>query len=324
MKSLKNNTLLRVVILTQGKTRIVDPLCNSGHQIVGIVECAPRTANLPLSSFGRLKKKFFPSRDPEKKLRHFAEDRNIPFFYLDKSDMAAFATWLGLMRADVMVVYSMSYLLKENIFSIPQYGTINLHPSYLPEYPGRNPWFWTYYNTDLNPGVTLHYVDSGEDTGDIIRQERFNIPLGIKSSELYDIAIGQVGTRLILQTLDELAKGQVIRFQQGTKGASPKARQVKENEVLIDFQSWQIEKIWHLLRGTETWYKPIPQPAGLYAGQHWVVDGFEKTSDIEHQPGTISKYRGKYRLATGEGYIFLTPTKNKKIFIKNIIKFFTP
>ncbi|WP_281085258.1 formyltransferase family protein, partial [Methanosarcina acetivorans] len=72
------------------------------------------------------------------------------------------------LEPDLIVVFSMSHLLKENVFNVPSYGTVNIHYSYLPEYGGPNPLFWQYYDYILDPGVTLHYVDKGEDTGNVI------------------------------------------------------------------------------------------------------------------------------------------------------------
>lgn len=82
-------------------------------------------------------------------------------------------SWVKSLSPDLIVVYSMSQLLKENIYSIPRFGTINLHPSYLPEYRGPNPIFWMYYNMEKQGGVTVHYIDQGEDTGNIILQKRY-------------------------------------------------------------------------------------------------------------------------------------------------------
>ncbi|AAM07923.1 formyltransferase family protein [Methanosarcina acetivorans] len=77
------------------------------------------------------------------------------------------------LEPDLIVVFSMSHLLKENVFNVPSYGTVNIHYSYLPEYGGPNPLFWQYYDYILDPGVTLHYVDKGEDTGNVIYQRRY-------------------------------------------------------------------------------------------------------------------------------------------------------
>ena len=97
----------------------------------------------------------------------------------------------------------MSHLLKENVFSIPKFGTVNLHYSYLPEYRGPAPLFWEYYDYVLNPGVTLHYMDKGEDTGDIIYQETDSINPGEKLEEVNQ-KLSFTGSKLISKMMENL------------------------------------------------------------------------------------------------------------------------
>ncbi|MGL6098055.1 MAG: phosphoribosylglycinamide formyltransferase [Fusobacteriaceae bacterium] len=49
---------------------------------------------------------------------------------------------------------------------------INIHPAYLPEFPGKNGIEDAYLSKADQTGVTIHYVDSGIDTGKIIYQQR--------------------------------------------------------------------------------------------------------------------------------------------------------
>ncbi|MGL5279107.1 MAG: phosphoribosylglycinamide formyltransferase [Cetobacterium sp.] len=52
---------------------------------------------------------------------------------------------------------------------------INIHPAYLPEFPGKDGVGDAYKARVSKTGVTIHYVDSGVDTGEIIYQERLKI-----------------------------------------------------------------------------------------------------------------------------------------------------
>ena len=51
---------------------------------------------------------------------------------------------------------------------------INIHPSLLPAYPGLNSYERAYKDEVKKSGVTVHFVDSGIDTGPIIMQKSFN------------------------------------------------------------------------------------------------------------------------------------------------------
>lgn len=52
---------------------------------------------------------------------------------------------------------------------------INLHPAYLPNFPGAHSIQDAYEAKASFTGVTVHYVDEGVDTGEIIHQEKIMI-----------------------------------------------------------------------------------------------------------------------------------------------------
>ena len=50
---------------------------------------------------------------------------------------------------------------------------INIHPSYLPQFPGKQGYLDAFNQSLTESGITIHHVDSGIDTGPIILQEKF-------------------------------------------------------------------------------------------------------------------------------------------------------
>lgn len=52
---------------------------------------------------------------------------------------------------------------------------VNLHPAWLPEYPGLHSIERAYYDHRRQTGVTVHFIDAGLDSGPIIMQERVPI-----------------------------------------------------------------------------------------------------------------------------------------------------
>jgi len=61
---------------------------------------------------------------------------------------------------------------------------INVHPSYLPDFPGLNSIKRAFEAGAAETGVTVHYVDGGVDTGKIISQVRVKIESGDNLEEL--------------------------------------------------------------------------------------------------------------------------------------------
>ncbi|WP_299735193.1 formyltransferase family protein [uncultured Endozoicomonas sp.] len=313
---------LRVLLITQGVSRVVKPLMESRHEIVGLMESAPRgyqlikKESIALTIIKQCHSTLFGKKET---LKSFASEKKIPYRFMISSDDLGLESWIRSLEVDIIVVFSMSQLLKENIFSIPKFGTINLHPSFLPEYRGPNPDFWQYYDMELNPGVTVHFIDKGEDTGDIICQERVPVPLGIKSPERLDKLIGHTGVRLILQALNTISSGELIPKIQGTNSPTERARNLLSDEHagIIDWENWPIERIWNLLRGTELWLNALPQPKKLYFGQRWSVLEFERFIGQVQPYGTIYRRNGQYCVAAKDGCIFLSLTIDfKKIVLK--------
>ncbi len=50
---------------------------------------------------------------------------------------------------------------------------VNIHPSLLPQFPGKDAYAEAYYSNVPESGITIHLVDSGIDSGPIIKQKAF-------------------------------------------------------------------------------------------------------------------------------------------------------
>lgn len=81
-------------------------------------------------------------------------------------------TWIFL--AGYMRILSSSFIdnFHQNINS--QNRIVNIHPSLLPKYKGLNAYEHFYHSSDKHTGISIHFVDSGIDTGEIILQGKIN------------------------------------------------------------------------------------------------------------------------------------------------------
>lgn len=82
---------------------------------------------------------------------------------------------------------------------------INIHPAYLPEFPGRDGIGDAFNSGAAKTGVTIHYVDSGVDTGEIIYQERIKIESSWKIEDLKS-KVHEVEHRIYPMILTKLFK----------------------------------------------------------------------------------------------------------------------
>ncbi len=318
------NKGLKVIMITMGISDIVEPLLSSHHKIVGIIECAPRNSTkhkaVRQRFYDMAKSGYSKLRKQPLHLEDIAGSNNIPYYYMDNGSDSNLQKWVQGLGPDLIVVYSMSQLLKANIFTIPRFGTINLHSSLLPKYRGSNPWFWMYYCMDLNPGVTVHYIDEGEDTGDIIYQEAFSISLGTRFLELRKYAIQEIGVSLLLKSIDAIAKGIAPRIKQPAKSPTERARNISKNEELIAWKSWGVKRVWHILRGTSQWLNAIPKPKGIYSGQDWDIEEYESCNMDDCKPGGIYTDGNRSFVACRDGKIYLEVNLSLKRFLLNFVK----
>lgn len=115
----------------------------------------------------------YDSRDPE--LIKLAEDKGIPVELSADINSVEFLDRVERYNVDLFVSMSFNQIFKERTINYPPLKTINCHAGKLPYYRGRNILNWALINDEKEFGITVHYVDKGIDTGDIILQRTFPI-----------------------------------------------------------------------------------------------------------------------------------------------------
>jgi methionyl-tRNA formyltransferase len=107
----------------------------------------------------------------------------------------------------------------------------NIHFSALPKFRGMYTSTWPILKGEKESGVTLHKIDNGIDTGDIIDQILFPIKNEDTARDLYFKYI-KYGTMLVKENLINLLEGNFITYPQSVKGATYYAKgSIKFNEI---------------------------------------------------------------------------------------------
>jgi methionyl-tRNA formyltransferase len=123
---------------------------------------------------------------------------------------------LKALAPDVLVLGS-SRILRPHILNIPRVGVLNPHPGLLPGYRGVDVIPWALYNGDPL-GVTIHFVDPGIDTGDVVAQRRFEVSLGDTLASLRRRADAMMG-QLMAEVVSQLAAFGHVERRPQEKGA---------------------------------------------------------------------------------------------------------
>lgn len=90
------------------------------------------------------------------------------------------------LNPDLLVVVYYDQILKRDVIGIPKRGCINLHMALAEEYRGCYPTTWAIINGEKRTGVTLHYIDEGVDSGDIIAQREVPVDASDTGIDLYE------------------------------------------------------------------------------------------------------------------------------------------
>jgi len=106
-------------------------------------------------------------------LKSFAYKYNIPYIKSKNINSSEFLEEIKNFNCDILVSMSFNQIFKTDILS--KYKIINCHAGKLPFYRGRNILNWALINDEKEFGITVHFVDEGTDTGDIILQKCFPI-----------------------------------------------------------------------------------------------------------------------------------------------------
>ena len=153
---------------------------------------------------------------------------------------------------DVAFVACFSERIPPEMLALPQHGFLNLHPSLLPAYRGPHPLFWCFRQGETKTGVTLHFMDEGFDTGDIVVQEPLALADGL-SGEAADRLCAERGGALMVEAVRQLEAGRLPRYPQ-TGGSS-----YHPFPTAADFHiptSWTARRAFNFMRGTAEWGWP--------------------------------------------------------------------
>ena len=112
---------------------------------------------------------------PDQALKRAAEQKVIPFLVHPNINGIEFLESIKGFGCDLFVSMSFNQIFRRSMIETPALGTINCHAGKLPFYRGRNVLNWALINDEREFGITVHYVDEGIDTGDVIRQQCFKI-----------------------------------------------------------------------------------------------------------------------------------------------------
>ncbi len=174
--------------LAQSFKRSVFNIALSAHGMTG-----SRNVASPLFSYGRL-----------------LESRGIPARTTADVNADETVRFVKDLRPDLIVILLFAQILKQPVLDIPGQGVLNFHPSLLPRNAGLMPVFWCLADGERETGATVHSVDVGIDSGEILAQTATPVIERDTEHSLY-ARICCLGASLVDDVISRLEHGEALR-----------------------------------------------------------------------------------------------------------------
>ena len=201
---------------------------------------------------------------------------------------------LKLLLPDIIVVVAYGLLIPEQVLKLPRFGCINIHPSLLPKWRGAAPIQRAIFAGDTLTGISIMQMETGLDTGPILKQEIVPLNSEINSKELHE-QLSFSGAELLLATLNEVEQCHINPSPQNNLEASY-AHKIKKEEAKINWSTPGIQ-IHNQIRA----FNPWPVAYTLFQDQIlriWRSEFIPETANVE--PGTITQ-AGPQGILVGTG-----------------------
>ena len=286
---------------------ILDKLVKNEYNIVGVITAPDRPA-------GRGRKL------NQSAVKKYAVENNLKVLQPTNLKDEDFLNTLKSLNANLHIVVAFRMLPKV-VWSMPEYGTFNLHASLLPQYRGAAPINWAIINGETKTGVTTFFIDEKIDTGEIIMQDEAVIEETDNAEDLHD-RLMHLGADTVLKTVEQIESGNFTTHAQPNLPSLKDAHKIHRETCEINWNNSAVA-IYNFIRGLS------PYPAAwttLTNGDQNIITKIYKveTETEKHDlaVGALVFNKKEIKVAVKEGYINLLEIQlqgKKRMQVKDLL-----
>jgi methionyl-tRNA formyltransferase len=279
--------MARVFLITSHYMGVlyIDEILRAGDEIVGVVAW-------PSGDVGFYEGWYVPI---EYDVRTKAFKHYLPLYEPDPSQLNSpeFVEVIRKLEPEYILSGYYGKIFKKQILSIPPGGCINIHPTGLPSFRGLSPYFTHMLFGDTHNYITMHWLDSGIDSGDIIAQAKIEIQpddTGFKVGH----RVTEAGAEMFREYWPLVKVGK-----------APRSKQDESRVSTFNF-SWDIAEIDWSQSATQVWNlvrcltKPFSGAWTMAGGRKmhvWAVRVVNPAEELRSQAARV----GQALAVTGEG-----------------------
>lgn len=184
-------------------------------------------------------------------------------------------------KPDIIITCAYGQIIPDIILDYPEYGCINVHGSLLPKLRGGAPIHHAIINGDKETGITIMYMVSKMDAGDIISWRSIKIEENDNLDYIYN-KMSVLGSELLIDTLPSIFNKTNSRIKQD-ESLVTFGFNIRKEEEKIDFNKSSID-IHNRIRG-------LSSTPGAYAmldnKRVKIYESFITDKVSNKDPGTI-------------------------------------
>jgi methionyl-tRNA formyltransferase len=194
--------------------------------------------------------------NPKNPLDAFCVKNGIKAKGIDRLNTPENYEFIKTHRPDYLLSINNFFIIKTDVLSLPEKGTINFHNSAPSKYHGINIPSWVIINGEESHGAMWHFVEKTIDTGDVISFGEFPVTKNETAASLMVKCIKR-GIELFPELIKQLVGNNITRIPQAANASYYGKKDFPENKGYIDFKK-TAKEIDQLVRGLN--YLPFDNP----------------------------------------------------------------
>lgn len=190
-------------------------------------------------------------------LKFISFTKRIPLIIHQKNDTEEYFSFVNeISNYENCKLLSNSYplIFKSDFLKLFEKRAFNIHSSLLPQNRGCEPIQWTIMKGDKKTGVTIHRIEKGIDTGNIVAQTEVEISFDDTWITLSD-KLQHKKIELIKENFNLLKSNSFVEVKQDEKKSTVN-KKITDNDLLIDFEKMTNIQIYNLCRANISPSKP--------------------------------------------------------------------
>jgi methionyl-tRNA formyltransferase len=261
----------------------LEALLAEGAQVVGVV-------TQPDKAQGRSRSTLVPSP-----IKQLADRHALPVLQPERPTGDVFLAALRHWHPEIGIVVAYGHLLKPEVLGLPSRGMLNVHASLLPRLRGAAPINWAILEGDAETGISIMQMESGLDSGPVLRRAATPIGADENAGELRARLAG-LGAETLVETLALMRLGRLTPAPQDPALATY-APKIDRKVTRIDW----CETAAAVARRIRA-FDPAPGAWARLDDREVKFFG-ARVSEGEGRPGEVLATQSELRIATGHAAV---------------------